>query len=111
MTDLGESVVDARVRLGMTQKTLAARLGVSQAHYSKVAGRVVQPSSELADRMKEWFEEIGATPLDGKQARAITLARSIRQQSRELAELLRSTASGGALRPVRRARLKHRDAE
>lgn len=110
MTDPGESVEDARIKLGMTQKALADRLGVSQAHYSKVAGNVVAPSSKLAERMTAWLEEVDARPLDGGQARARALARSIRQQSRELAALLRASDSAGGLRPISLARQRVREA-
>jgi len=106
MTDLSVSVENARISLGMTQQALAERLGISQAHYSKVANEAVEHSSALAERMTAWLEGVGTEPLTFKEQRARALARSIRKQSRELAALLASPKSAGAVGRVKRAQGK-----
>ncbi len=91
------------MRLGLTQRDLAERLGVSQPHYSKVASETVKHSKDLGRRMSAWLEEVGTTPISLTEKRARQLSRSIREQSRELAALLAQAGANGSRRPVKRS--------
>lgn len=106
MNDVSVSVEDLRISRGLTQKALADRLQVSQAHYSKVAGGLVKPSAAMAERMAAWLAEAGGSAPTPDRARAMMLSRSIRRQSRELAALLSAPSGAGALRPVGSGRRK-----
>lgn len=79
------SVEAARRRLGRSQAELAAALGITQGHYSKVMKGRVPLSPALEARMKEWLEE-GKQPLvvDSSAHRMRELAVSIRMQLTEL---------------------------
>lgn len=90
------------MRLGLTQRDLAERLGVSQPHYSKVASEAVMHSERLGKRMSAWLEEVGTTPISPAERRVRQLSRSIREQSRELASLLAHAGGNGSRRPIRR---------
>lgn len=92
------------MRLGLTQKDLAERLGVSQPHYSKVASEAVMHSKKLGERMSAWLEEVGTTSISPTERRVRQLSRSIRDQSRELASLLAHAGANGSRRPVTRAK-------
>lgn len=106
MNDVTISVEDLRISRGLTQKALADRLQVSQAHYSKVAGGLVKPSTAMVERMSDWVKEMGASAPTPDRSRAMMLSRSIRRQSRELAALLAAPSGAGALRPVGNGRRK-----
>ena len=90
---------------GMTQLDLAARLGISQAHYSKVAGGLVPLSEGLAERMAAWVSEVGdrklAAASRGRDARVRELSKSIQRQCRQLADLIAAAdmAAGDAKGP------------
>lgn len=81
-----------RASRGLTQAALASRLGVSQAHYSKVVGRIVPLSTGLAERVRSWVDEnASGTRLSHSSAEMEELARSIRRDARRLAHLLRAS--------------------
>lgn len=50
------SIESARRRVGKSQTQIAAQLGVTQGHYSKVVKGRVPLSPALASRMTEWLE-------------------------------------------------------
>lgn len=54
MTGLVDEMEERRLDAGLSQTALAARLGISQPHYSKVVGGVVTLTGDLADRMAAW---------------------------------------------------------
>jgi transcriptional regulator with XRE-family HTH domain len=78
----------------LTQTALAARLEISQAHYSKVVGGIVPLSSSLAARMAEWLGPDAKSPAISRRFDEIDeLARSIRADARRLSQLIKA-ASG-----------------
>lgn len=88
MPDSAISVEVARRRLGRSQAELAAALGITQGHYSKVVKGRVPLSPALEGRMKEWLEE-GMQPLvvDSSAHRMRELLASIRMQCTEFMHL------------------------
>lgn len=83
-----------RVGAKLTQAALAASLGVTQGHYSKVVGEIVPLSPGLAERMGEWLETARPERRDLEDHQEISaLARSIQSDARRLAQLVRNAGA------------------
>ena len=110
MIDLVRRVEDNRIANGLTQTAAAKALGISQPHYSKLAGGVVPPGPGLVERMEAWVADSG--PASSKLAvdqtlitggrEILELTRSIERQSRRLASLLAAAGVTAPKRPIRR---------
>jgi transcriptional regulator with XRE-family HTH domain len=90
MSELIEQAEAVRRRLGLRQVEVAAALGVTQGHYSKIANARAPLPRGLADKMSNW---VGANLPDGLEAREMLpdrmamLAASIQRQCLELVQL------------------------
>ncbi|RZL85938.1 MAG: hypothetical protein EOP66_00180 [Sphingomonas sp.] len=108
MKDLLDQVEERRIALGLSQKTVANRLAISQPHYSKVVGSLAVLTPEMEGAMRRLLDSMPApTVIPGPRAvRIRSLTRSIRQQLRELNILISQEAVSPGGRPARRARSK-----
>ena len=109
MKDMCGRLEDARLSKGLTQAALAGTLGITQPHYSKIAGAVVEPGSDLADRIEAWLADGAKGEATPRPASHVgleigELTRSIERQSRRLAGLLARHGIAAPRRGVRRSR-------
>lgn len=106
MSELIETVERRRLDAGLSQTAVAALLGISQPHYSKVVGGVATLTDELAGLMAAWLGAnpdaavSGADPRD----RIRRLSRSIERDLRQLNKLLAAEGRGPGRRAPRRTR-------
>ena len=76
----------------LTQGALAARLEISQAHYSKVIGGIVPLSEALSQRMTHWLSSSAiASGRPSNYSEIDELARSIKADARRLSQLVKAT--------------------
>lgn len=93
-TNLLMDVERKRAEARLTQHAVARALGVSQAHYSKVVGRIVNLSPSLAERMQHWLaSDSSEREIVVTENEIEALARSIRADARRLAQLVRNSAN------------------
>lgn len=106
MTDVVRLIEERRMAVGLTQRSVAKALGVSQPHYSKVIGGVVALTPRLEELMEGWLKKapVGRQASSRHNERIGKLTRSIERQIRELNELLVSEGFKPARRPTRRTR-------
>lgn len=86
-----QAIEEWRASRRLTQASVAHRLGVSQAHYSKVVGGIVPLSDALAARMRDLIAGTGA--VSGTRAtmdEATRLSQSIQRDARRLVHLIRN---------------------
>lgn len=84
-----EAVEKARKAAGITQAAMAATVGMTQGHYSKVASGKVPAGRKAVDAFSAWLEH-RATPIAASGARQLELKRlatAIAMQCIELARL------------------------
>lgn len=105
MSKILDDIEDLRLRLGLTQLTIARRLGITQPHYSKVVGRTATLPDDLAQRMRAWTTEqtVPARTREGDRE-MLELTRSIERQSKRLATLLAQQGRAPTKRRVARTR-------
>ncbi len=101
MTGVVDEVERRRLDAGLSQKAVAARLGITQSHYSKVVGGVVTLTESLTALMTDWLNANPAPAmLSSDSSRQIReLSRSIERDIRRLNNLLSAEGRG----PSRRA--------
>ena len=107
MADVKARVEDRRLELGLTQRSVASALGITQPHYSKVVGGVAALTAEMDAAMEAWLAPgAGGGPAPAAPAlpigRAKRLARSIERQLRQLSHLLEADGTAAVRRPVTR---------
>ncbi|MGR7997941.1 helix-turn-helix domain-containing protein [Xanthobacter dioxanivorans] len=94
MSELLSSVEERRLRAGLSQRSVARAIGISQPHYSKVVGGLVRLPKGLEDRLAAWLAAQEHDPVEGRTgvgieaSRIRELAASIEAQLRELNRLL-----------------------
>ena len=99
ISDSWEDVVDAvetaRIRKGLTQAHLAARIGLSQSQYSRVARHKFVPREPVQQELRAWLEIEGEKE-DDRRRELLRLLRSIDALRDEV-----SLALGYPRRPLR----------
>lgn len=108
MRDLLGRVEDRRLALGLSQRAVAERLSISQPHYSKVVGGIVQLTPTMAEAMAAWLDSAGAPRIgrNRRLSRVRALTRLIERQLRELNALLAEDGVEGGRRAPRPTRRK-----
>lgn len=106
MSNLPDRVEARRLALGLSQKAVAARLGISQPHFSKVVGRLVALTPAMEQAMRDWLSTApaGSAVADPKALKIRTLTRSIQRQLRELNALIDHDGTAPGRRPPRPTR-------
>lgn len=102
MEDVRRRTEERRLELGLTQGSVAAALGVSQPHYSKVVGGVAALTPATAEAMEGWLQSAPSAPKSRRTGEAKRLANTIARQLRELGRLLDDDGTMSLGRPVRR---------
>ena len=110
-----ERLEGARLRAGLTQAAVSRELAISQPHYSKVAGGVVEPGQDLTTRIRSWLATHKAPERSGfnkaqfrARAEVLRLTKSIERQSRQLAQLLSSQGMTASRRQPKRTATRSR---
>lgn len=95
-----------RLDRGLSQKAVAAALGISQPHYSKVVGGLVALTDSLGHAMHAWLTADPTAELlpRSRDDPIRDLARSISRDLRKLGELLAAEGRVPARRGVKRTR-------
>lgn len=103
MTEVTQDVERRRLEVGLSQKAVAARLGISQPHYSKVVGGVVTLTDDLASLMAEWLNSnpVAVMPSGDRRLRIRELSRSIERDLRRLNSLISEESGSGRRSPQR----------
>ena len=88
MTDVVTSVEARRHRDGVSQSAVAASIGVTQGHYSKIASGKVPVSPNAARAMEAWLSDRSEPVVGGDASKRMRqLAGAIRRQCIELMHL------------------------
>lgn len=106
MSDPLQRIEERRLALGLSQRAVAERLGITQPHYSKIVCGLVRLTPQVADAMHAWIAGSPAPAAipDRRAARIRSLTRAIQRQLRELAALAGDDPAGGRTRVPRSAR-------
>lgn len=107
MSKILDDIEEIRIRLGLTQRAVALRIGIGQPHYSKVIGRAVALPDDLARRMTEWTkDQTLPTRTSKKDREVLELTRSIERQCRRLSAVLAQQGRAPARRHVSKTRAR-----
>lgn len=106
MIELVDQVEERRLDAGLSQTAVAARLGISQPHYSKVVGGVATLTGDLATLMVDWLKANPSAAVHGGDRRdqIRKLSRSLERDLRQLNSLLAVEGRGSGRRGPQRTR-------
>lgn len=114
MSEILQHLEDRRVGTGLLQRDVAAALGITQPHYSKLVGGLVTLTPQMHEKIERWLDQIEpdmdagvrgiAKSLDTNGVEVRQLVRGLEAQVRSLKRLLNERGSGPGGRPPRLAR-------